>query len=125
MAGAEVAGLPEEGPATVPNVKAHLKIADTADDARLGQIVAAVNAAVRTWTCALDSSAPDTPVGDRVWNARTSEGATLLSARLFRRKNSPSGVEAFGELGPVYVQRNDPDVAMLLRLGSWSGPEVG
>lgn len=125
MAGAEVAGLPEEGPATVPLVKTHLKISDTDDDERLGQITAAVNAAVRTWPCAEDSSAPDTPVGERVWNARTSEGATLLSARLFRRKNSPAGVEAFGELGPVYVQRNDPDVAMLLNLGTYALPELG
>lgn len=125
MSGSEVAGLPAAGPATTALVKAHLKITDAVDDERLDAITAAVNAAVRTWPCSLDSSAPDTEEEDRVWSARTVEGAVLLSARVFRRKNSPAGVEAFGDLGPVYVQRNDPDVAMLLRLGSWSGPEVG
>lgn len=119
MSGSEVAGLPEGGPATTDRVKVHLKITDTDDDARLDDIVAAVNAAVRTWRCALDS------VGETTWNPRTTEGATLLAARLFRRKNSPSGVEAFGEQGPVYVQRQDPDVAMLLQLGAWAGPVLG
>jgi hypothetical protein len=34
-------------------------------------------------------------------------------------------VEAFGAQGAVYVNRNDPDIAQLLKLGSWSAPQVG
>lgn len=125
MSGTEVAGLPTGGPADLDRVKSHLSITDTRDDTRLGEIVAAVNSLVRTWRCAEDSSAPDTPVEDRQWKGATVEGCTLLVARLFRRKNSPAGVEAFTDLGPVYVRRQDPDVAMYLGLGDWSGPVIG
>lgn len=125
MSATEVAGLPAGGPADLDRVKAHLSITDTKDDERLGQIVAAVNSMVRTWRCAEDSSAPDTPVENRVWKSATVEGCTLLTARLFRRKNSPAGVEAFTESGPVYVRRQDPDVAMYLGLGDWAPPMIG
>lgn len=125
MSGTEVAGLPEGGPADLGRVKAHLAITDTKDDTRLEFIIDAVNSLVRTWRCAEDSAAPLTPVEDRVWKAATVEGCTLLTARLFRRKNSPSGVEAFTDLGPVYVRRQDPDVAMYLGLGDYAPPAVG
>lgn len=52
-------------------------------------------------------------------------GATMLAARLYRRRNSPEGVATFTQDGAVYVQKNDPDVAMLLGLGSWAPPVVG
>lgn len=117
----ELAGLPAGGPATLAAVKAHLKITDTADDTRLDSIVAAVNASIRRWRVAADSLATD----PAAWPFHVVEGATLLAARLFRRKNSPAGVESFGELGAAYVMRNDPDIAMLLRLGSWQTPAVG
>jgi len=53
------------------------------------------------------------------------QGATMLAARLHRRKGSPAGVEAFGSLGAAYVMRTDPDIAMFLKLGSWQRPQVG
>jgi len=117
----EVVGLPEGGPTTLPLVKDHLRITDDRDDDRLVSIVAAVNTVVRCWPCA--AAAVDAPD----WSGASSvvEGATMLAARLFRRKGSPAGVEAFGSDGAVYVMRNDPDVAMLLQLGSWSGPSIG
>jgi hypothetical protein len=34
-------------------------------------------------------------------------------------------VEVFTDQGAIYVQRNDPDVAQLLRLGTFAGPVVG
>lgn len=52
-------------------------------------------------------------------------GATMLAARLHRRRNSPEGVATFTADAPVYVQRNDPDVAMLLGIGSYAPPVVG
>lgn len=57
--------------------------------------------------------------------ARVTRGANMLGARLFRRKNSPSGVETFAGDGVVYVQRNDPDIAQLLALGDYAKPGVG
>lgn len=117
----EVAGLPTGGPATVPAVKLHLGITDTTDDTRLDSIVAAVNAVVRRFRVATDATdAPDWAAAPHVV-----EGAVMLSARLFRRKNSPAGVEAFTDLGAAYVMRNDPDIAMLLRIGPWAAPGIG
>lgn len=117
----EVPALPEAGPATVPGVKTHLGIEDTRDDARLASLVAAVNGKVRRWPCA------EAAAGAADWTgaADVVEGANLLASRLFRRKNSPAGVEAFGSDGLAYVQRQDPDVAMLLGLGPWQSPAVG
>lgn len=59
------------------------------------------------------------------WGADVQAGAQLLTARIWRRRQSPAGVESVGELGAVYVQRRDPDVAMLLGLGTWRPPLVG
>lgn len=113
--------LPETGPAEVPGVKAHLGITDDRDDDHLASVVAAVNAKVRRWPVV------DPARGEADWSmaADAVEGSTLLAARLFRRKDSPAGVAALGADFPVYVMRTDPDVAMLLGLGTWSGPEVG
>jgi hypothetical protein len=52
-------------------------------------------------------------------------GASMLGARLFARKNSPAGVQSFADGAALYVQRNDPDIAQLLKLGRWSIPTVG
>jgi hypothetical protein len=30
-----------------------------------------------------------------------------------------------GNLGAVYIQRNDPDIAMLLEIGTYKRPQVG
>ena len=59
------------------------------------------------------------------WPADLRLGAIMLAARMYRRRNSPAGVEALGELGPVYVSRNDPDLAQLLKLGRYATPKVG
>lgn len=118
-----VAGLPTPGPATVPAVKVHLDIDDARDDARLTSIVAAVNAIVRALPVARVAAGAEDWSGDEVQHVV--EGATMLAARLWRRKDSPDGIAAFGEAGPVYVQRNDPDIAMLLQLGAYARPAVG
>lgn len=111
-------GLPAQGPATLGGVKAFLTITDTADDTRIQLVLDAANSMVRTWPCAL-------PAVGGTWPARVVEGTNMLAGRLFRRRESPAGVAGFGDNGPVYVSRNDPDVAMLLGLGSWSKPQVG
>lgn len=114
---------PADGPATLATVKTHLGIDDTTDDARITSIVAAVNTRVLSWPVAgVAADAPDW-AGPGV--AHLVQGATMLAARLFRRKDSPAGVAAFGDLGPVYVQRNDPDIALLLQLGAYAKPAVG
>lgn len=117
---AELVGLPSGGPTSRDAVKAHLRITDDRDDVSIDGKVDAVNRAVRSWpvsTAAVDQAE---------WPADIAEGATMLAARLFRRRNSPAGVEQFaGAPSPAYVMRNDPDVAMLLKLGNHTPPQVG
>lgn len=117
----ELVGLPEGGPTSVPKVRTQLsmKEADTRDDDQLADIVAAVNSEVRTWAIAQDA------VDAAQWPERIAHGATMLAARLFRRKGSPAGVESFTGMGAAYVMRTDPDIAMLLKLGAWQRPAVG
>lgn len=82
------------------------------DDAGLDIAARAVVAQVNRWH------------GDD-WTEDVKTGAVLLTSRLWRRRQSPAGVEAFGDLGAVYVSRTDPDVAQLLGLGRWQPPAVG
>lgn len=114
--------MPDDGPADRAQVKAHLKIADNADDDALDDIVAAVNAVVRGLPVVRRLDATAEPF---TWPANVTHGANMLAGRLFRRRNSPTGIEAFGANGPVYVNRNDPDVAMMLELGDHAKPSVG
>lgn len=118
---AELVGLPVGGPTTVEWCKVWLRIKpdDARDDDVLTLVVAAVNSQVRTWRVS------QAAVGAELWPDRIVSGATMLAARLFRRRNSPAGVEAFGSDGAVYVSRNDPDIAQLLGLGTHQPPTVG
>lgn len=109
---------PSDGPAALDQVKADLSLSGTHDDDALTSVIAAVNSRVRGLPVA---QLPDTATE---WPAHVERGANMLAARLFRRRNTPSGVEAFGDVG-VYVRRNDPDVAMLLQLGDYAKPSVG
>ncbi|AWY04757.1 head-tail connector protein [Gordonia phage Emperor] len=101
-------------PTTEPQVREYLGLGEHANDG-LGDVVGAVNALVARWR----------PTTTGTWPADVTTGATMLAARVWRRRNSPAGVETFGELGPLYVQRNDPDIAMLLGLGNYLAPRVG
>lgn len=119
----ELAGLPEGGPATLAAVKLQLRIAadDDRDDEQLQSIVDATNALIRRWPVAAYALLT-TPAA---WTADVERGANMLAVRLWRRKDSPAGVESFAQLGAAYVMRSDPDIAMLLQLGSWSSPQLG
>lgn len=87
---------------------------DPADD-EATETVEAVLSLVPTWL--------DKPGGG--WAAHHRLGATMLAARLERRKNSPGGLASFGIDGPSYVQGNWPDIAMLLQIGSYAVGRVG
>ena len=43
------------------------------------------------------------------------QAAVLLSARLFKRNDSPGGVMGFGDLGIIRVGRMDPDIEKLIQ----------
>jgi len=118
--------FPPNGPTSRDLVKIHLGITDDYDNASIDAVVVAVNVRVLAWPVA---EVADTDPPPASWNepalGALVQGSTMLAARLFRRRNTPDGVSAFADLTPVYVQRNDPDVALLLNLGPWARPAVG
>ena len=59
------------------------------------------------------------------WPPAVTEAGVMLAARLYRRRNPPSGVESFGDMTATYVLRHDPDVARALRIGPNAMPAVG
>lgn len=56
------------------------------------------------------------------WPNRWTRGAKMWAGRLHRRRMSPEGVYQLTDNAVAYVNRNDPDVATLLRLNV---PAVG
>lgn len=113
---------PVAEPTDTAAVKAYLSLDDDGDDGLLDKVCTAVNVFVRRTEKArrLGLVSPEPVPND--WPGDITQGATMLAARLHRRKNSPNGVEAFAVGGPVYVRRNDPDIAMMLDLDA---PMVG
>ena len=94
------------GPTTPELVAGWLGLRDAGE---AEAVTAAVNAYVkRVVTVPEDGAA---------WDDDRSLGATMLAARLLRRKNSPGGVESFGSEQLAYVRRSDPDIDRLLGLG--------
>lgn len=111
-----------EGPATLAGVAAWLDQTDDAGQSapkpQLGMVVSAVN----VWVRRLPTGKADE---DGKWAADVLLGTTMLAGRLWRRRDTPAGVETFAGDGAVYVQRTDPDVAMLLQVGAYAEPRVG
>lgn len=101
---------------TAAEVETYLGLTTGRDAIELGRVVDAVNTLVGTWTGY--TSRDDAPTN-------IAFGALMLAARVFRRRNSPAGVESLGEMGPVYVSRRDPDLAMMLGLQNFGHPLVG
>lgn len=108
-------------PITPAAVKAWLKIdaADTTDDAILQDICDAV----MVWVLALPYVARIDPALD--WPPDVRQGAVQLAARWYRRRLSPSGIDAITDAGAVYVARSDPEISQLLHLDRWAYPRVG
>lgn len=118
--------LPTTGPTSRELITDHLAGGSglpAADTTRLDRIAAAVNSWVRT----LPVVEPADAASPADWDGydHVVEGATMLGARLYRRKNTPDGVAVFSGEGLAYVRRNDPDIAQLLGLGDYAPPTVG
>lgn len=91
-----------------------------ADAEHLDAVVAAVNAMVpRTVPTVRAMTDPGDPWADDVQQA-----AVMQGARLFARRNSPTGVVGYTDAGPAYVARWDPDLERLLGIGSWAPPQA-
>ena len=85
------------------------------DPDALAVVVAAVNA----WVDTLPASTLGPGGG---WPDYMTAGAVMLAARIYRRRNSPNGIESMTDLATTYVTRYDPDISRMLRL---SMPVVG
>lgn len=114
----ELPGLPP-GPATLALAKTYIDITDARDDNLLEWITEAVNAKIRSWPVAKHAQHQPT------WPADIVLGASHFVARLFARRGTPQGYEAFGDGGAVFVQRIDPELAQALELGTYTKPQVG
>ena len=70
---------------------------------------------------AADPADPDVFTPDAaVYNA-----AVMYAARLYRRRNSPTGTEAWAEGGITFVARYDGDIARALRTDIFTVPGFG
>lgn len=92
----------------------------TTDDKHLALIVPAVNEYVE----GLPSISRVESGITTGWAPSTTLGATMLAARLYRRKNSQNGIESVGDMS-TYVSRYDSDIARLLNIDTFKMPMVG
>lgn len=58
------------------------------------------------------------------WDAATNLGCLMQAAGLFRRRNTPGGIDTFGE-SAMYTRAVDSEVERLLRIGRYAMPRVG
>ena len=54
-------------------------------------------------------------------DAEVYQAGIMLAAKLYRRRNSPAGIEAFAD-SVAYVSRYDPEVERFLRSQNWRRP---
>ncbi len=100
------------------DVKNQLKIPveDTTDDALITRAIGATEPIVTR-------SRPDA-AADPAASPDAYQGAVMLAAKIVRRRNSPAGIESFGD-SVTYVASYDPEIALLLRRGNNRMPGVG
>ena len=91
-----------------------------ADKRYLERTVTAVN----SWLGDPDTGVLDQPASGAEWPAHLKHGATMMAATVWRRRATPDGVAAFGDL-TAFVQRHDPDANRLLGIGPYRIPKVG
>lgn len=106
---------------TVAGVKQWLRISDPADDELIGWALAATLDHVRRLPFIQLQADPDDP---DTWDSDALLGTLMLTARSYRRRNTPGGLEAIGDQ-VAYTPQYDPDIERLLRVGKRAAPAVG
>lgn len=56
-------------------------------------------------------------------DSETYQGARMYAAREYRRRNSPAGIEVFGDV-TSFVTRYDPDIDRALQTGAYARPVI-
>jgi hypothetical protein len=102
------------------DVKAWLKLnnQDASDDALIDAVCCQTEIYVAR--CRPEWLNPD---GSYDPDDETYQGARMFAAREYRRRNSPSGIEAFGDV-TSFVSRFDPDIDRALQTGVFARPVV-
>lgn len=103
------------------DVKSWLKLngQDTSDDA----LILAVCAQTEPYVARCRPEFLDPDSGAYEPDDETYQGARMYAAREYRRRNSPSGIEAFGDV-TSFVARFDPDIDRALQTGAYARPVV-
>lgn len=102
------------------DVKAWLRLdgTDTTDDALVSACCAMAEPYVER--CRPEFVTDD---GGYSPDAEAYRGGVMYAAREYRRRNSPAGVEAFGDV-TSYVARYDTDIERALHTGAWAPPII-
>jgi hypothetical protein len=110
------------------DVKAWLRL--QASDATDDELVAASAAMTEPYVqrcrpewAGIDVTDPENPVHVYLPDAETYQAAVMLAGRVYRRRNSPHGIEQFGD-SVSFVARYDPDIERALQTGSYARPVV-
>ena len=106
------------------DVKAYLRITDTADDDLVARACAAVEPFVQRCRPDMLVTSGEPPVTAFTPDGEVYQAGVALAARLYRRRNSPGGIEAMTD-NALYVARFDPDIERALRRGYYAIPGVG
>ena len=104
------------------DVKAWLRLnaQDTTDDDLLNSVAAMAEPYVQR--CRPEFVVDGTPPTYEP-DAEAYQGAVMYAAREYRRRNSPAGIELFGEQAS-FVTRYDADIERALQTGAYAPPIV-
>jgi hypothetical protein len=94
-----------------------LRLPPNTDTDVLTDVCNAVDVWVNRLPCVVDGLADGED-----WSYDIALGATMLAARFYRRRNSPSGIDTVTDAGAIYLPRRDADIDTLLRLNEYNMP---
>lgn len=112
----------------IEDVKAWLRLGgtDSTDDSLITAAAAMSEPYVercRPEWLGVDITDPELPVPVYLPDAEVYQAAVMLAGRVYRRRNSPAGVEMFGD-SVSFVARYDPDIERALQTGAYARPVV-
>lgn len=118
-------GLTSPGWLSAAAVKDQLRISgdDDTDDALILRCIASTEVAVQRARsdCWITNDYDEQEFQP---DAEVLQAAVMLAARLVRRRNSPGGIESFGD-SVQYVARYDPEISRALHSGTFAMPRTG
>lgn len=107
------------------DVKSWLRInnEDASDDALIEAACAQTEPYVERCRPEWRVTDPDAGTTEYKPDAETYQGARMYAAREYRRRNSPAGIEVFGDV-TSFVSRYDPDIDRALQTGAYARPVI-